>query len=593
MLTCTRRLAVFACALATVNAHAAPGTVIDWCWDIVIGADATPAERYGAEELQHFLVEATGATLDVRTVVGPQYRHIYVGPSDAMANSRLGFRTDSLGPEEFRARVGKNGIVIAGGRPRGTLYGVYQFAEDYLGARFLTQDHTVVPSLQLPIPRRSVRYSPPFSFRASFYLEENNFPEFAARLRANHYTFDEKLGGAAPQRLIEHSLNRQVPVEKYGASHPEYFALVDGQRLLEAENDPQVCSINPDVADIVTQAVLAELVEHPERTSISVSQNDNDLYCQCPACAAINEREGTPMGAHLTLVNTVAERIAKTHPKVKIGTLAYSYTRKPPKHLRPRGNVEIQLCSFECCGLHAIDDRKCLKNAGFMKDFKRWRAICPSIWIWSYNTNLRMLDLPYPNANSIAPNLRCFARMGARGVFMQGNGRCYAGEMSDLRNYVTSRLLWNPRLDSQTLINEFLDLHYGSSAEPIRNYLRLLYDTAQRAGAHPTCWSTAEDTGLDAAAASRIKSLFDEALALAPDAVIRARVEKASLCAYKALLETAYSVNESNDRAVRTYAPEVAALIPHYVELCRIYGLTRSAEFTPIEEYLADITRKD
>jgi len=67
--------------------------------------------------------------------------------------------------------------------------------------------------------------------------------------------------------------------------------------------------------------------------NISVSQNDNSAYCHCEACEAVNTREGTPMGSHLALVNAVAEQVEKAFPNVKVGTLAYWYTRKAPKFM--------------------------------------------------------------------------------------------------------------------------------------------------------------------------------------------------------------------------------------------------------------------
>ena len=83
--------------------------------------------------------------------------------------------------------------------------------------------------------------------------------------------------------------------------------------------DTEPCLTNPDVLEIVTEAVLAELKPHPRRENISVSQNDNDQYCRCAKCAALDEREGTPMGSLLTFVNAVADEVAKQYPQVKVG----------------------------------------------------------------------------------------------------------------------------------------------------------------------------------------------------------------------------------------------------------------------------------
>ncbi|MBO3841759.1 MAG: DUF4838 domain-containing protein [Candidatus Brockarchaeota archaeon] len=43
-------------------------------------------------------------------------------------------------------------------------------------------------------------------------------------------------------------------------------------------------------------------------------------------------------------VNTIAESIEQDYPSVRVETLAYQYSRKPPKTLRPRRNVVIRLC---------------------------------------------------------------------------------------------------------------------------------------------------------------------------------------------------------------------------------------------------------
>ncbi|MBI4582957.1 MAG: DUF4838 domain-containing protein, partial [Planctomycetes bacterium] len=90
-------------------------------------------------------------------------------------------------------------------------------------------------------------------------------------------------------------------------------------------------------------AVLEEIKKNPTDRNINIAQMDNDSYCTCPRCAALDEREESHAGATLALVNAVAERIEKLHPEVLISTYAYAYTRKPPRTLKPRRNVMIQL----------------------------------------------------------------------------------------------------------------------------------------------------------------------------------------------------------------------------------------------------------
>ena len=57
----------------------------------------------------------------------------------------MGFGIEGFGPEDLRIVIRDGNIAIAGGEPRGTLYGVYTFLEDCLDVRFLTADHTHIP----------------------------------------------------------------------------------------------------------------------------------------------------------------------------------------------------------------------------------------------------------------------------------------------------------------------------------------------------------------------------------------------------------------------------------------------------------------
>lgn len=538
-------------------------------WQIAVSAEAIPAEEYAAEEFQRWFGQASGITLPICRNEGEEKEKVSLVFDPA------------LGEEGFWIQVERDRMRIAGGRPRGLLYGVYQFLEDFLGVRFLTYDHTYLPAKQPEaIPCGSVEYAPRFSFRWSYYRENAEHPEFAARLRVNTVSDDPQLGGRTNQHLINHSVGWLVPFARYGKEHPEYYALVDGKRDVDTRGGgPQLCVANPEVVEVAAAAAIAHLNAHPGLRNISVSQADTDRYCRCPACEAINQQEGTPMGAQLQFVNAVAERIERVHPQVKVGTLAYWYTRQAPKNIKPRSNVQIQLCSIECCTLHPIDDPDCPKNRAFCRDMDAWSALCDDLWIWNYNTNFRSYDLPFPNLRSIGPNVRYFRRNRAKGVFMQANGNGLTGELSDWRNYLIGRLLWDPEADDQALLREFAELHYQEAAGPLLEYVNMLHDNAEARGVHPNCFPSPAEVGLDAAIARKGMEYFDQALALATSDAVRARVEKASISGYKALIATQAWQDEGERR-------EIAR---RYIELARRYGMTHAAEHQLAEDYFAEL----
>ncbi len=565
-------------------------------WTIVVADGAIPSEQYAAKEFQSLFQQATGIELPIASDPPDKKHNVFIGEGPAMAKSPVGFAVDALGDEGLRIRVKSANIAIAGGKPRGTLYGVYEFFERYMGARFLTCDDTYIPPRETlkPIPRKDFSFVPAFSFRWSFYKENADNPAFAARLRVNTVTHDEKLGGVTPQSLINHSLHKWVSPAEFGKTHPEYFALVDGERKLDVGGGgPELCVTNPEVIDIVAERVIKELDASPGQKNISVSQNDNDVYCRCPRCMEVIEREGTPMGPHLAFVNAVAERVEKKHPEVKIGTLAYWYTRKPPKTIVPRKNVQIQLCSIECCTLHAIDDPSCAKNREFCADMQKWKAICNDIWVWNYNTNFSSYDLPFPNLCGIGPNVRFFLKNNVKGVFMQANGNGNSGEMCDLRNYVISRCLWNPGQRSWPLVEEFCRLHYKNAAQPILDYLTMIHDNAQAKHCHPNCFPNAEQVGLDPEIAAKAIAYFDDAMAKADDDTVRARVEKASICAYKAMVVAGPGGWKVEDGACRrTWDDKYRNVVPRYIELCQKHHMTMASEGGTAAAYFEELQRQ-
>ena len=154
-------------------------------------------------------------------------------------------------------------------------------------------------------------------------------------------------------------------------------------------------------------------------------------------------------------------------------------------------NVAIQLCSIEACQIHPLNDPGCPKNVAFCKDLEGWCRICEHVYVWNYNTNFTCYNSPCPNLDVIGPNVRFLASHGVNGVFMQAAGNAQNTELCELRNYLISRLLWDPTLDDRKLIDEFVTLHYGRAADKVQAYLSLIGEAARRSGIHQNCFGPA------------------------------------------------------------------------------------------------------
>ncbi len=559
-------------------------------WQIYVASDAIASEKFAAEEFQSLFEKATGNKLSIINTIKVSRNIIYIGFSDEVKKNNTGIDIAKLGNEGLHIKIEADRIYIVGGRTRGTLYGVYEFAERYLGVRFLTPEHTYVPAKksQLTANCEDYEYKPAFIYRNTYYKQMIDNPYFSIKLGNNAFAKDDKLGGASPLQFVVHSFYRQIPVEKYGKEHPEYFAEVGGKRLLEAYGGgPQLCVTNPDVIRLMKEAIYKEIKDNPEQKNFAIVHNDNEYYCRCARCEAINQREESPMAAHLMMVNAVADCVAVKYPGIIIGTLAYQYTRKAPKTIKPVKNVMVQLCSIECDLTHPVNQPDNEMNKPFAVDLKEWGKICKNLWIWDYIVDYNLYNLPFPNLKSISKNIKYYRDNNVTGVFMEVNYQSPAGELEDLRNYITSKCLWNPELDSWELAMEFCKLHYHKASQPIIDYLTMFHDNIDKKHLKARFNAIPEEVGLNVEMSEKILQYFDKALKLADNEEVRARVEKAALSAYCAYIETnkgecKYDKGKLNYQFTERYRDAVRKYIDYSKKHKMTYSTEGNETFFPI-----------
>jgi hypothetical protein len=451
---------------------------------IVVAAEATEPEKYAASELAGFLRQVTGARLDVVPKAERGAVRLLVGEKAARLADRR-FTVLGLGEEGFVIRTVGNDLILAGGRPRGTLYAVYTFLEDQVGCRWWSTRVCTIPKKPtLTVGNLDIRFVPPLEYRESFWFDALD-GDWAARNKCNGNSdrLDAKHGGKHTYEGFVHTFYALIPPERYFQRHPEWFSEINGKRTHEKA---QLCLTNEEMRRELVNNLKARLRANPAATIASVSQNDWHGNCQCAKCAAIDREEGSPSGSLLRFVNAVAEDIERDFPDVAIDTLAYQYTRKPPKLTKPRPNVIVRLCSIECSFSRPLADDR---NRAFRDDLVGWSRICNRLYVWDYTTNFAHYILPHPNLRVLGPNIRFFVDHGVKGVFEQGAYQSCGSEMAELRGWVLAKLLWDPTRDPQKLIDEFLDGYYGPAAPEIGAYLKLMHDGVEESGDSLTCYS--------------------------------------------------------------------------------------------------------
>ncbi|UCH35100.1 MAG: DUF4838 domain-containing protein, partial [Armatimonadota bacterium] len=453
---------------------------------IVVGSEASPSERHAAEELQTFLKQIGGAELPIVGDDTPLAEHeIIVGDSKHLQALGADIDLDALGDEGYVLRTMGPRLVIAGARKRGTMYGVYSLLDEYLGCRWFTAGISRIPTRDpLTLPEINDRVIPHLIYREPFWREAFD-GDWAARNRMNSSAarLTEEHGGKITYYQFVHSFYPMIPPDKYFAEHPEWFSEIDGKRTAD---HAQLCLTNEEMLQEAIKVVKGWIRDHPEATIFSVSQNDWGGWCTCKNCLALEEREGSHQGPILRFVNRVAEAVEEEYPHVWIDTLAYSYSRKPPRTLRPRPNVIIRLCSIECCFSHPLDGCDSKENREFMRDLRGWHKICSrdQLFVWDYATNFRNYPQPLCNIRSLRPNIRTFAGNGVIGIFEQGCYNTTGGSFAELKAYLMARFLWNQDYDYETALTEYLKGVYGPAAPVVRRYVDLLTGNAAEKNLH-------------------------------------------------------------------------------------------------------------
>jgi uncharacterized protein DUF4838 len=544
---------------------------------VIVSGSASVAEKHAADELAGFLSQVTGARIEVAEVAPADgASRLLVGP-DAARIADPNFSTAGLGAEGLILRTVGNDLILAGGRPRGTLYAVYTFLEDHVGCRWWSSTVSTIPKQPtLKFDRIDVRTIPPLEYRESFWYDAFD-GDFAVRNKCNGNSarLDARRGGKHTYQGFVHTFFPLIPPDKYFENHPDWFSEIDGKRQ---QGRTQLCLTNDEMRQELVRNLKALLRKNPAATIASVSQNDWHGNCQCDQCAAIDREEGAPMGSLLRFVNAVAADIEKEFPQVAISTLAYQYTRKPPALVKPRPNVIIRLCSIECSFSKPLTDER---NQKFRDDIIGWSKICDRLYIWDYTTNFRHYVLPHPNLRVLGPNVKFFVEHGVKGIFEQGAYQSYASEMAELKGWVLAKLLWNPALDGQELINEFIDGYYGPAGKQLRAYLELIHDEVDRTGDRMGCFSpeTAGFLSFDTMCKGLAHLRAAEAAA-GTDAELLHRVRVAQLPVFYAfLLRWDQYRNDARRANVEWPVPATTtALYDQFMEIAKAANMTRVAE---------------
>lgn len=419
----------------------------------------------------------------------------------------------------------------------GTMYAVYDFLERCCNVRWYNPSEygMVCPqTATLTVSGADVRRRPAFGYRYASYMPGEAFDKYTLLQPKTDEQWKQYDAAAYPEvtklagdwwrwihakrgyvqlfryRMREggeicpgnHSLygyydrfyeKNPASPELFEASHPDWFAQGYEGR------PPQMCYTSRGLIEQVAKDAcefFATGRKYPGSQAggrfFCVEPMDNASFCKCDNCQKLiaSTRREEPAGVYsraldsdyfFHFVNEVAKLVRQKYPDKFIVTLAYMTHAYPPATFKLEPNVAVQYCWASNRMPYATKEYENDRRA-----FLAWaeQAGERPMYLWLYYTfpveiavNGKFHCFPGYFAHTIDQQMKLFARQGYQGFFHCGYGQ-------EVEAYVTYKLMDNPQLDVDELLDEYFSRYYGAAGEPLER----MYLDIERTYCDPANW---------------------------------------------------------------------------------------------------------
>lgn len=437
---------------------------------------------------------------------------------------------------------------------KGTLNATYDFLEQYCGVRWFdpTETGTVIPKSKTVTVKGSELRRKPFmstrfaalegvaeSYDNAIGLWSAGTPEYTAYEEAafanlhkqftdpNQYILAKRakmrlyllrLRAGGEKSLANHSMYNIY--DRYWKDHhlqsghhifvehrPELFA-----KGYEGE-PPQLCYTNPELIKIIREDAQ-NYFDHagypgPDAGSgvwpgyhwgenyFAVEPMDNSLFCGCENCRQFAHGDtehtnvyssGVDSDYFFNFVNEIAKGV-KIPPGKRIVTLAYGSHAWPPKTVKLDPSVGVFFCYSANRQVYNIRDTE-----NELAALKAWRTEDPDrpLYLWLYNCfpmqiadNGKFHCFPGFFAHAVGNQFKLFKQYNIRGIFFCGFG-------NQVEAYLSYKMMDDPTLKVDTVLNEYFTGLYGKAAKPMRT----LYEGIEAAYCNPKNYPEEIATGV-------------------------------------------------------------------------------------------------
>ena len=462
---------------------------------IVVPKDADGVVLFAGRELQKYLHLITGKKLSiVNEAPKGKYPFIFGTPAGV-----------KLQPEEARWEVTKEATrlygdsdltgakwvqlykVLSPSSKSGDLTAVYDFLEKQLGVLFLAPGPSGIsyePRKKLELKESKNAWIPQLNYRylwpdrtnaAARRFKDKKFPgntlgpidfvitnekEYHNKKFETFLWLKQQRIGRSKEYSFGHAFTDWW--ERFGKTHPEYFALVNGKRGPMHASRPKwvkLCVSNP----AVWKQIVSEWAKNPKRGNmINICENDGGGFCECANCRKLDmpPRNGKPWNKDLSdryvyFGKQIRKEIKKIDPTAIVCQYAYSVYRDPP--LREKLDHDTHLSYVP--SMLELDTAE--------KTYQEWHKAGARHFLLRPNDLHINTSLPMGFEKTLFDAFKLGVKYGAFGTRYDSLHGFW--DISGIADYLIARANVDPSKDFDYWMNEYCSA-YGAAAPEVRKY---------------------------------------------------------------------------------------------------------------------------
>jgi hypothetical protein len=429
--------------------------------EIIIPQNATAKLNKSARILVSYIRKSTGAVVPIRksvrrpasTFAGKTL--ILLGWPNSEATGKV--HQSMIGDERAVISASENGmIIIAGTSDRATQNAIFKFIEIYIGVRWLLPgangEHVPLRSnLVMPVQKEVI--NPRFWARELSGIPQTTWAARNGMLRSIRF---------------HHNLHRLFPPEKYKHSHPEFFPVIRGKRYFPPKKkayDWQPCFQEPALVSEAVKNITEYFSRYPQRRYYSLGINDSKKYCKCKRCAkqTMNFLKHPHLSElYFKWANAVVDGVLRKYPDKWFGCLAYFAIAEPPEKVDIHPRI-IPYLTYDRMKWIVPD----LAEFGH-KLTRRWADKASVLGWYDYIYGTPYL-LPRIYFHKMAENYRFGFGNKVRAIYAES----YPNWGEGPKLYLALKLMWDPYLDVDAVLDEWYVAAVGNKAAPS---LKAYYD---------------------------------------------------------------------------------------------------------------------